>query len=294
MLIRKDITGSVMMVTGAVMFAVMALFVRMASATVPVGMIICVRYGISTLIFIPLIWLGDVRIRPVNYPLLVGRAVAASLGGIFYFLAVSSISLAEAVILKYTFPLFAVTISALFFHEKTTRLVVFLLLWSFAGVFIMMNPGSFNLKIGYVWGMLNALTAGVGVSFVRKLRFTDDSWTIMFFTSLAGLILSLPLLAFGAEIPDFIGSIYMLLAAGLGILAQFALVYGMRYIKTGAASVIMMIEVVVTTLLGFVVLGAVPTILQVIGGSMVLIGGALLVTRESRRQMDGSSPEAAV
>ena len=37
-LFRKDITGSVMMVTGAVMFAVMALFVRMASATVPFGM----------------------------------------------------------------------------------------------------------------------------------------------------------------------------------------------------------------------------------------------------------------
>jgi drug/metabolite transporter (DMT)-like permease len=279
---HTDVAGSVMMVLTAIMFAFMALFVRLASGTIPVGMIVCVRYGISTALFIPLVWLGNVRIRPVNHRLLLGRAVAAGLGGIFYFFAVSSITIAEAVILKYMFPLFAVTISAVFFGEKTSRTVIFLLLWSFAGVFIMMNPRSFSLQIGYIWGILNALSAGAAVSFVRKLRATDDSWTIMFFTSLAGFILSLPLLTRGVRKPDFTSGIFMLLAAASGILAQFALVYGMRFIKTGTASVIMMLEVVVASFLGFVFLTNIPSLHQIIGGIMILTGGAILLSREGR------------
>jgi len=289
-ILHTDIAGSVMMVFTAIMFALMALFVRLASGKIPVGMIVCVRYGISTALFIPLVWLGNVRIRPVNHRLLFGRAVTAGLGGIFYFFAVSSITIAEAVILKYMFPLFAVTISAVFFGEKTSRTVIFLLLWSFAGVFIMTNPRSFSLQIGYLWGILNALSAGAAVSFVRKLRATDDSWTIMFFTSLAGFILSLPLLTRGVRKPDFTSGIFMLLAAASGILAQFALVYGMRFIKTGTASVIMMLEVVVASLLGFVFLASIPALNQIIGGIMILTGGAILLSRHEKISPQKTEP----
>lgn len=271
-----------MMVITAVLFGFMALFVRLASATVPVGMIVCTRYVLSTVIMTAITLTGVAKVRPVNYRLLVCRSFSASFGAVFYFFAVASITMSEAVILKYTFPLFAVTFSALLFGEKTNRRVVFLLVWSFAGVVVMVNPGAFTLKIGYVWGMLNALSAGAAVAFVRRLRETDDSWTIMFFTSIAGLIVSLPLLLQGMVVPVGFDAVYLVLAGSLGIAAQFSLVYGMRYIKTGSASVIMMIEVVVASLLGIVFLGHIPSLYQVIGGCMILIGGAFLMTAQGR------------
>jgi len=282
--LKKDVTGAVMMLFSASCFSLMALFVRLASETIPVGMIVCVRYGFTVLIFLPPIFMHKVRIRPVNHRLLLYRSVSAGFGGLFFFLAISSITIAEAVILKYTFPIFAVTISALFYGEKTSRMVIILLLWSFAGVYVMMNPKSFDPHIGYLWGMLNALSAGAAVAFVRKLRATDDSWTIMFFTAVAGMVISLPLLTTGLRMPDAAESMYLLFAGVFGLLAQFALVYGFRYIKTGAASVIMMIEVVIASLLGFVILGQVPSIHQVLGGCMILFGGALVLLYQGQRK----------
>ena len=82
---RGYTTGIVMMAGTALLFSVMALFVRLAAETVPVGMIIFTRYSISTL-FIAGLWASGVfTIRPVNKTLLVMRAVAASFGGVFYF-----------------------------------------------------------------------------------------------------------------------------------------------------------------------------------------------------------------
>lgn len=280
---HEGVLGVVMMVLTAVMFAFMAMFVRLAAKTVPVGEIVFVRYTLSTLFMRLLMSMGVGKLHPVNYGLLIGRAVAAGLGGVFYFFSVSCITLAEAVILKYSFPLYAVTISALLFGEKVSSRIVFLLIWSFAGIFIMMNPESFHPKIGYLWGILNALSAGGALAFVRKLRATDDSWTIMFFSSVAGVMLSIPLLLLGVAVPHGIDGIYLVMAGVLGIAAQFALVYGMRFIKTGTASVVMMLEVIVAALLGIVVFGNIPDQYQIIGGCMILMGGTLLVTGEGRK-----------
>ncbi len=276
----KPIIGAVMMISTAVFFSVMALFVRLASETVPVGMIVFTRYVISTALIGLLFLVGNIRIRPVNRRLILYRSLTASLGGVFYFFAVSSITIAEAVILKYTFPLFAVTIAAILYREKTDRLVHLLLVLSIIGVVVMMNSSSFNPQFGYIWGILNGLFAGAAVAFVRKLRITDDSSTIMFFTSLMGIIVSTPFLVGGIVLPDAAGLLYILCASVFGFLAQFSVVYGIKYIKTGSACVIMMVEVVLSSILGFIVFGHALSPSKIIGGSLIIIGGILITIRE--------------
>jgi len=211
-LLERKSAGALMMISTAALFSVMALFVRLASATIPAGMIVFTRYLLSTFFILVLVWTKVIQIRPVNRGLLFMRAISASFGGVFYFLAVSSITIPEAVILKYTYPLFAVTIAAMIYGEKTNRSVIALLILGIAGVVIMMNPASFHPQMGYAWGILNGICAGGAVAFVRKLRDTDNSGTIMFFTSLAGVFVSLPFLAGGVVMPAGRGLVFMLLA----------------------------------------------------------------------------------
>jgi drug/metabolite transporter (DMT)-like permease len=277
----ERLTGIVMMVVTALLFSAMALFVRLAARTTPVGTIVLVRYFLSTL-FIGALWAaGAVSVRPVNKRLLFMRATAASFGGLFYFFAVATITLGEAVILKYTYPFFAVSIAALMYGEKTDRSVIGLLVMSVAGVVVMMNPAAFHPQAGYAWGLLNGVSAGAAVAFLRRLRDTDNSATIMFFTSLAGVIVSLPFLAGGLGITWGADFYYMLLASLCGVAAQYALVYGMRYIKTGSACIIMALEVAMSAALGFVVLGHTLGLSKILGGALILTGGAVLILRES-------------
>ena len=273
-----------MMISTAVLFSTMALFVRLASETIPVGMIVFTRYVLSTA-FIAALWAtGTISVRPVNRRLLLLRAVSASFGGVFYFFAVSTITIGEAVILKYTYPFFAVTIAAVLFGEKTDKSVLILLVMSIAGVVIMMNPASFHPQAGYAWGLLNGISAGGAVAFVRKLRDTDDSATIMFFTSFVGIFVSMPFLLGGVTVPDGRGLFFLVVVAVCGITAQFALVYGFRYIKTGSACVVMTLEVVLSAVLGYLVLGHMLGTPQIIGGILILSGGAVLVLREGAKK----------
>jgi drug/metabolite transporter (DMT)-like permease len=152
---------------------------------------------------------------------------------------------------------------------------------SLAGVVVMMNPSGFTPSLGYLWGILNGLSAGLAVAFLRQLRATDDSSTVLYFHSLAGVAVSLPFLGHGLSAPCLAGGIYTLLAAVFGMLGQFSIVYGYRFIKTGSGSVVMALEVVFSALVALVVLGQVPGLWKVVGGVMVIVG-AVLVSGKKR------------
>lgn len=277
--------GPVMMASASLCFALTALFVKMGSESVPVGLIVLARYSFMFLALEALRLSGVIKIHPHNKRLLTYRSLAAGLGGIFYFYAMATIPIAEAVVLKYTYPLFAVPIAA-FYGERTGRGVLVALALSLAGVLVMMNPSGFTPSLGYLWGILCGLSAGLEMAFLRQLRATDDSSTVLYFNAIAGVAVSLPFLAQGVPAPGVSGCVFVFLVAVFGLLAQIALVYGFRYIKTGNGSVVMALEVVFSALVAFIVLGQVPGIWKVVGGVMVISGAALVSGREKEGHQD--------
>ncbi len=270
------LTGPAMITASSLFFALTSLFVKMGSDEVPVGAMVAVRFIVMFAVMELLRLTGTITIRPRNKRLLLYRSVTASLGGIFYFFSVASIPIAEAIVLKFTYPLFAVTIAALVYHEHAGKRVFGSLAFSFIGIVVMMSPISLGMNPGYLWGLLNGLSAGVAVAFLRQLRATDDSSTVLYFHSLAGMLLSLPFLAGGWGSPGPSGMTFTLLAALFGMLGQLALVYGFRYIKTGRGSVVMALEVVFSALLALVFLGQIPGPWKIVGGMMVLAGVMLV------------------
>lgn len=290
---EKRLTGPLMMVLASLLFAMTALFVKMGSESVPVGMIVLARFVFMFGVLEVMRMSGAIEVRPRNKRLLVCRSITAALGGVFYFLAVAAIPIAEAIVLKYTYPIFAVTIAAVAYGERAGRGVLFALAMSLAGILIMMNPSSFTPNIGYLWGILNGLIAGLAVAFLRQLRATDDSSTVLYFHALTGVIVSLPFLSQGWAVPGMAGGLYTLLAAGFGMLGQFSVVYGFRYINTGNGSVVMTLEVVFSALLALIVLGQVPGVWKIAGGVMVIIGATLVSGKGRFRQQDIRKADSA-
>ena len=271
--------GPLMMASSALFFAFTALFVRLGSESTPVGMIVLVRFVLMSAALVALRATGAISVRPRNKRLLVYRSVCAAASGVFFFYSVATISIAEAIILKYTYPVFAVTVSAFVYGERTRPVVLAVLAMSLAGVVVMMNPSHFHPSIGYLWGLLNGLAAGIAVAFLRQLRLTDDSATVLYWYSLTGVVISLPFIAQGLRFTGVEGTAYTLLAALSGTLGQFAIVFGFKYIKTGRGSVIMTLEVVLSSLLAFLFLRQIPGPFQIAGGALI-IAGALAVSGE--------------
>lgn len=283
---RTRVIGPCMMALASLLFAVTSLFVKLGSQTVPVSLIVLARFVFMFAVFATLRATGRIRVEPHNKRLLFWRSVLASIGGVFYFYAMASIPIAEAVVLKYTYPLFGVMVAMFAYREKTGRAVLGALALSLAGIFVMVNPLFFSVSVGHLWGILNGLAAGIAVALLRQLRATDDSSTVLYYHALAGVVISLPLLTQGWMAPDLMGGIYTLLAALFGMLAQFSMVYGFRYIKTGSGSVVMGLEVVFSALLALIVLGQIPGPLKIAGGAMIIAGAALVSRGEKIRGED--------
>jgi len=278
------LAGPVMMMFASLFFALTALFVRMGSESVPVGIMVLARYVFMLLALEILRLSGIIGVHPRNKRLLVYRSIPAGVGGIFYFFAMATIPIADAVVLKYTYPLFALPI-AVFYGERTGRGVLGALALSLTGVVVMMNPSGFAPSFGYIWGILCGLCAGIEMALLRQLRATDDSSTILYFNAAAGVTVCLPFLAQGVALPSVSGCVYTLLVAVFGLLAQMSMVYGFRYIKTGSGSVVMALEVVFSALLALIVLGQAPGLWKVLGGVMV-ISGAALVSGKKRKESE--------
>jgi drug/metabolite transporter (DMT)-like permease len=276
--------GPVMMIFASLFFALTALFVRMGSESVPVGIMVLARYGFMLLALELLRRFGIIGVHPRNKKLLTIRSGAAGVGGIFYFYAMATIPIADAVVLKYTYPLFALPLAA-FYGERTGRGVLVALMLSLAGILVMMNPSGFIPGFGYIWGILCGLSAGIEMVLLRQLRATDDSSTILYFNAVAGVAVSFPFLAQGDISPGAAGCVYTLLVAVFGMLAQISMVYGFRFIKTGSGSVVMALEVVFSALLALMVLGQTPGFWKVVGGVMV-ISGAAVVSGKGRKESE--------
>jgi len=186
-LANNRLLGPVMMTFASLSFALTALFVRMGSESVPVGILVLARYGFMLLVLEALRLSGIISIHPRNKKLLIYRSIPAGVGGIFYFFAMATIPIADAVVLKYTYPLFALPIAA-FYGERTGRGVLAALALSLTGILVMMNPSGFMPGFGYVWGILCGLCAGIEMALLRQLRATDDSSTILYFNEVAGVV----------------------------------------------------------------------------------------------------------
>ncbi len=280
------VRGVLYMTLTAVLFAATALLVGMAARTVKPFELVLVRYSTMIVTLLALRLTGVITVRAVNRRLLVWRSVAAAFSGAFYFLALATISIAEATMLRFTYPVFAIATSALLFRERTERTVFATLALSLTGVVILVNPFDFQPQIGYAWGLLNALAAGISVGLVRKLRVTDTPSTALFWWSVTGFIFFSPLFLTIEVMPDPRGVAFAVAGSLAGLMSQTTMLRGFKYAKTGVACVLMMMEVALATLGGIVFLGQVPSPVKLIGGAFIIAGGVLVMLSENKKRID--------
>jgi len=280
------VRGIALMSLTAVLFALTALLIGMAARTVRPSELVLVRYTTMIVILSTLRFSGRVSVKAVNRRLLLYRSVAAAFSGAFYFLALATISIAEATMLRFTYPVFAIAASALFFGERTERSVFAALFVSLFGVVILVNPLNFRPQAGYAWGLLNALAAGISVGLIRKLRTTDSSSAALYWWSVTGFLVFCPLFATVRSMPDARGLVFAVLGSVTGLMSQTTMLKGFRHTKTGVACVLMMMEVALATLGGIVFLGQVPGASKLLGGAFIIAGGLLMMLVENRKRLD--------
>ena len=207
------------------------------------------------------------------------------LGWGLLFEAMKRLPIAEAVLLNYTAPLFIAVLAITFLKEKLSKRTITSLTLSFVGItLIFFSHGTSLLKEGDILGALIGLSAGLSyavfVILSKQAVAHTNTYSLVFYSHLfASLILAPGLVTISP--PPLNTNWPLLLILGTVNTAFAVSLYfsGLNKIQAQEAAVLTYLEPVSAAFYGFFLLGQLLTPAVVIGGTLVLLGGYLVISR---------------
>ncbi|MBI2655603.1 DMT family transporter [Candidatus Woesearchaeota archaeon] len=242
------------------------------------------RLFIPAIILYPYFKLKKVNLFRENLKLIFLVSLIEVISFLFYFISYENTSVANAVTILYTWPIFAIIFSFVFLKENITGRVIFALLLAFTGVAIIYIGSGFSFSdkdfIGITSMLVSAALSGITIIIFKRLTGAHTIFEIIFYQTFMGAIVFFPFLFINRPFPAawqfILGFIYALL---IGLLAYIPYYFGLKHLKASIVSSISYLEVVSGILFGVLLLHEALTLNVIIGG--VLIAGSTLLIKNS-------------
>jgi len=211
--------------------------------------------------------------------LLLGIFQAGTMLG--FFISIKYTTVAIAVLLLYTAPIYVALLSPLILKEPITRHGLAALILAIAGVIMVVQPQTIS-QHGQVTGLAAGLVSGLAYACMiltsGKLRnhytgTVQASWAL-FIT----MVIFIPY----SVVPTGVLLDNLLLLIPFGFIPTIALILylsGLRHIKAQNASIMGLLEPVSAAIFAYIILSEPFSIPTLIGGGLILLG-AFLVSRE--------------
>lgn len=273
-----------------------------AAPSVPVGEAMFIR-SVAAVVFILLAssWRGGLRatLHTRSYRSHLGRGLIGAVGIYFLFAAYSLLPITEVTTMLYASPFLIVAISAIVLGERVGRLRWFAVFLGFAGVLVVAWPrisvlGNAGLTTAGTMGLffaVGAVCTNVAANFaVRHMIGTERSDTIAFYFALICSVAALLTVPFGWIIPS-IADLALLVAAGLaGALGHIFLGEAFRNARMSIVAPFEYSSILFATIAGVVLFSEWPSLYTLVGGSIVVISGIVVVLQQSGRREPPHDP----
>ncbi len=285
--------GPVMFLISSFLFAVMGVFLKLASSHVPVNEIAFVRFLVGIIVALALAKSGIISLASDRKLLLAARGIFSGLAILFFFAAVKWGTLTNAIVLNGLYPVFATVFAAVYLKEKLSPAVVLSLVISMAGIFLLTHPSITSFRTGDLLALASSVFAGISVIIIRELRRTESAWAVFFYLTISGAVFS-GLLAFpNLVLPDIWGIILVFLVTFFGTMGQVTMIWAYKYCTASVGSVLSMSTVVFAAFFGLVFLGEKLTSIEALGAVMIVLSSAYIAYRGTSEQKDLEGREMA-
>jgi len=248
-------------------------------------------------LFIPVIILfcyfrwKQIKLFKGNYKIML---LASSLNAIrifLYFVAYLFTSIGNAVIILFTWPIFAAIFGAVLLKEKVTLREFSLIFIAFIGIFIMyMNKEiSFGDKdfIGMVAMLLSSIIFSLTILIYKKELPNYSKEETIFYQNFIGSIIFLPFIFINRPFPTLIqtsvASLYGLL---IGIVVFLLFFYGLNKLKVSHYSLFTYFEVPSALVFSFIFFKEMITLNMFLGGLLIVASGFLLKRKKELIQQE--------
>lgn len=284
----KRVDAAPALIAAALVFAVMAILAKVASARLPGPEVAFVRFAVGLAAWA----LASLRV-PMRARNKLGLFLRGAYGGsavLLYFLGIAHLPVGIATLLNYTAPVFTALYAATVLGEAVTTSTIAALGLTSVGVVLVIvgtaPPGSLGFGPWQLVGVGSAILSGAAVATIRQVRKTDGSWEIFAAFCLAGALITAPPAVLGWVWPRPLEWV-VLLGVGLSsVVAQLLMTYALRYVRAAVAGVIAQLTPVASLALGWTLFGERPGLLALAGAAVTLAGVTVGTTFGTARVPD--------
>ena len=240
-----------------------------------------VRMAMPTLILGGWMVHQNIRFFRGNYKILM---VASSLNTIrlyFFFIAYIYTSLSNAVLVFYTWPIFATVFSHFILKEEISKRQVAILGAAFTGILMVYAGHTFSFENSDFIGISAAL-AGAFFYSLMVIIFKSESQNYrigesIFYQNFVGAIFYLPFILTNFPTPTKLDwALSMTHGIGIGVIVFYCFFYGLKRLKASTTSMITYLEIISAVTIGIIFFDDVLTWNMILGG-LIIIGATSLL-----------------
>jgi drug/metabolite transporter (DMT)-like permease len=268
-------------------FAVLDTSAKWLVQGLPVVQVVWLRFAFHVLIasalLAPRYGLELVRVRDWKLQAVRAAMMAAMTGLNFW--ALQYLQLAETGAIQFSVPLLIALFSAAWLGERLDARRWLAIVVGFAGVLLVIRPGSQAFHPAILLSVLNALLYAAFNLLTRRLVATESAASLQMMSALGATVLLAPWALVHWRWPD--GGLPWLAIALCGLcggLGHFMVAQAHRYASAATLAPFLYQQIVYMTLLGWLVFGQVPGLLVVAGAGVVVASGLYLLWLEIRRR----------
>jgi drug/metabolite transporter (DMT)-like permease len=295
--------GYVYIILSATSFALIPVFAIYAyDGGVSTTTLLFLRFAIASIIFFGYIFLKmknwQITKKQIVYLILLG-GILYTAQSTFYFTSVKYIPASLAALLLYLHPIFVAILSFIFNKEKLSKKIIIAVTLSLTGIVLVLGSPKGNINL---IGILFAIGAAVVYSIYiiigdRVTKKVSPMITCAFITLFSACSLFIGG-TFTHTISFQFGKIGWIMAVGVAlfcsVIAMFTFFAGMNIIGPTKASILSMIEPVVTFILSTILFHERMAALQLVGGVIVLFGAILVVLASQKNPQNVNTIESGI
>ncbi|MDR1335089.1 MAG: DMT family transporter [Holosporaceae bacterium] len=202
------------------------------------------------------------------------RAVLASLGTYAFMCAYGHANMTDVVVVSYTSAVFVIPFSIMILKEKFNVQNAMAILCSFFGVLLAFRPGNGVFQYGIIFAIIGAMISAINLVLIRKLSYTEDEITIMFYHQSVLLVMSFVIGASTFHMANHADMIILLLGGIVGAIAQYCIIHALKLSTSSglaAASYAMLVPV---TIIDYYLYNKTPDC-YIVGGLLLILMGNL-------------------
>ena len=271
-----------LMLGSTLSFGFMALAIRYATAYVPTQEVAFFRNAFGLLALLPMLLRpGRSPLKTQQLPRYFMRSAIGLASMLCAFWALGHLPMAQAVSLSYSTPLF-VTIAAVLWLGETVRVRRWAaVIIGFIGVLVIVRPGTGSFSAGSLVAVAAAVLSSVVAIQIKQLTRVDSADTVVFYTYVFWVPLSLVPALFVWQWPAGIAWLWLALTGVMGTLGQLLWTRALRLGEVSALTPISFMQLPLVSVMAWLLFDEALDRWTVIGALIILGSNAYIAHREA-------------